>query len=161
MHVNQTYCGDIFSIYTNINSLCCIPKTNTMLHANYTVKKRNVYTTISESCLPFLSCIWVLVDRDRNSVGAQSLKSRFTEGKEKPLFSAISEIPDSLFLVACLQNRRCFLPEKPLEAIISAPVGMSLEKEMATYSSILAWRIPWTEEPGGLLSMVSYRVGHG
>ena len=35
-----------------------------------------------------------------------------------------------------------------------------LEKEMATYSSILAWRIPWTEEPGGLLSMGSHRVGH-
>jgi len=30
-----------------------------------------------------------------------------------------------------------------------------LEKEMATYSSILAWRIPWTEEPGGLQSMGS------
>ena len=30
-----------------------------------------------------------------------------------------------------------------------------LEKEMATYSSILAWRIPWTEEPGGLLSVES------
>ena len=29
----------------------------------------------------------------------------------------------------------------------------SLEKEMATHSSILAWRIPWTEEPGGLQSM--------
>ena len=33
-----------------------------------------------------------------------------------------------------------------------------LEKEMATLSSILAWRIPWTEEPGGLLSMGSQRV---
>ena len=31
-----------------------------------------------------------------------------------------------------------------------------LEKEMATHSSILAWRIPWTEEPGGLLSMGSH-----
>ena len=31
---------------------------------------------------------------------------------------------------------------------------------MATHSSVLAWRIPWTEEPGGLLSMVSHRVGH-
>ena len=30
-----------------------------------------------------------------------------------------------------------------------------LEEEMATHSSILAWRIPWTEEPGGLQSMVS------
>ena len=35
-----------------------------------------------------------------------------------------------------------------------------LEKEMATHSSILAWRIPWTEEPGGLPSMGSHRVGH-
>ena len=35
-----------------------------------------------------------------------------------------------------------------------------LEKEMATHSSILAWRIPWTEEPGGLQSTGSKRVGH-
>ena len=35
-----------------------------------------------------------------------------------------------------------------------------LEKEMATHSCILAWRIPWTEEPGGLQSMGSQRVRH-
>ena len=35
-----------------------------------------------------------------------------------------------------------------------------LEKGMATHSSILAWAIPWTEEPGGLQSMGSQRVGH-
>jgi len=35
-----------------------------------------------------------------------------------------------------------------------------LEKEMATHFSILAWRIPWTEEPGRLQSMGSQRVGH-
>ena len=35
-----------------------------------------------------------------------------------------------------------------------------LEKEMATHSSILAWKITWTEEPGWLLSMGSQRVGH-
>ena len=35
-----------------------------------------------------------------------------------------------------------------------------LEEEMATHSSILAWRIPGTEEPGGLQSMGSHRVGH-
>ena len=35
-----------------------------------------------------------------------------------------------------------------------------LEKGIATHSSILAWRIPWTEEPGGLQSMGSQRVGH-
>ena len=36
----------------------------------------------------------------------------------------------------------------------------ALEKEMATHSSVLAWRIPGTGEPGGLLYMESYRVGH-
>ena len=35
-----------------------------------------------------------------------------------------------------------------------------LEEEMATHSSTLAWRIPWTEEPGGLQSMGSHRFGH-
>ena len=35
-----------------------------------------------------------------------------------------------------------------------------LEKETATHSNILAWKIPWTEEPGGLQSMGSKRVGH-
>ena len=35
-----------------------------------------------------------------------------------------------------------------------------LEKEMATHSRLLAWKIPWTEEPGGLQSMGSQRVRH-
>ena len=35
-----------------------------------------------------------------------------------------------------------------------------LEKEMATHTSILAWRLPWTEKPGELLSMRLQRVGH-
>ena len=35
-----------------------------------------------------------------------------------------------------------------------------LEEEMATHSSVLAWKIPWTEKPGGLQSMGSQRVGH-
>ena len=36
----------------------------------------------------------------------------------------------------------------------------ALDKEMATHSSVLAWRIPGTGEPGGLLSMGLHRVGH-
>ena len=35
-----------------------------------------------------------------------------------------------------------------------------LEEEMVTHSSVLAWRTPWTEEPGGLHSMESQRLGH-
>jgi len=43
--------------------------------------------------------------------------------------------------------------------MVNVILGFS-EKEMATHSSILAWRIPWTEEPGGLQSMGLQRVGH-
>ena len=42
----------------------------------------------------------------------------------------------------------------------SIPGKIPLEKEMAIHSSILAWRIPWTEEPGGLQSTGSQRVRH-
>ena len=43
---------------------------------------------------------------------------------------------------------------------LDAPAPLTLEKEMAMHSSVLAWRIPGTGEPGGLLSMGSHRVGH-
>ena len=42
----------------------------------------------------------------------------------------------------------------------STPAGDPLQEEMATHSSILAWETPRTEEPGGLQSMGSQRVGH-
>ena len=44
--------------------------------------------------------------------------------------------------------------------VLSLGLEDPLEEGRATYSSILAWRIPWTEEPGGLQSMESQRVGH-
>ena len=50
-------------------------------------------------------------------------------------------------------------PRTKLE-VFKRGLGFRVEKEMATHSSILAWRIPWTEEPGGLLSIGSHRVGH-
>ena len=47
------------------------------------------------------------------------------------------------------------------ETQVRSPGGEDpLEKEMATYSSTLAWKIPWTEEPCKLQSMGSRRVGH-
>ena len=39
-------------------------------------------------------------------------------------------------------------------------LGSPLEEGMATHSSFLAWRVPWTEDPGGLQPMGSHRVGH-
>ena len=49
------------------------------------------------------------------------------------------------------------MQENPVRSLVGED---PLEKEMATHSSILAWRIPWTEESGGLQSMGSHRVGH-
>ena len=54
---------------------------------------------------------------------------------------------------ACNEPRETWVPSLGLEDL--------LEKGMATPSSVPAWRIPWTEEPGGLRSMGRQRVGHG
>ena len=69
-----------------------------------------------------------------------------------PFYVSVDESDNYLFTVKNLPAT-----QEPLLQSLSqeAPVM----KEMATLSSILAWRIPWTEEPGGLQSMGSQRVG--
>ena len=52
------------------------------------------------------------------------------------------------------------LPEMQEIRVLTLGQEDPLEKEMATHSSILAWKIPWMKEPGGLQSMGSQRVGH-
>ena len=52
------------------------------------------------------------------------------------------------------------LPTKGDTQVQSVGQEDPLEKGMATHSSVLAWRIPWTEKPGGLQCMGSQRVGH-
>ena len=49
---------------------------------------------------------------------------------------------------------------KHLSTMWETRLGSSLEKEMAIYSSTIAWKIPWTEGPGRLQSMGSQKVGH-
>ena len=60
------------------------------------------------------------------------------------------------------QNITCAkrLPTMPETRIRSLGQEVPLEKEMVTHSSILAWRIPWTEKPGRVQSMGLQRVGH-
>ena len=60
------------------------------------------------------------------------------------------------------QWSRIHPPMQGLQEIQVRSLGREdpLEKEMATHSSILAWKIPWMEEPGGLQSMGSQRVGY-
>ena len=52
------------------------------------------------------------------------------------------------------------LPTMQETWVLSLRQEDALEKEMATHSSTLAWKIPWTEEPGRLQPMGSQRVGH-
>ena len=62
----------------------------------------------------------------------------------------------------CKRDLNKKLPCFPTQEVQVQSLGQEdpLEKGMATHSSILAWRIPWTEEPGGLQSMGSQRVRH-
>ena len=66
-------------------------------------------------------------------------------------------IKEWAFLVAQLVKNMPAMQETP---VLSLGQEDPMEKEMATYSSILAWRILWTEEPHGLQSMGSQRVRH-
>ena len=61
-----------------------------------------------------------------------------------------------------LSGKRIHLPMQKIQATQIPSLGQEdpLEEEMAPHSSILAWEIPWTEEPGGLRSMRSPRVTH-
>ena len=60
-----------------------------------------------------------------------------------------------------LSGKRTHLPMQKMLEMRGQSLGQEdpLEEGMANYSSILAWRIPWTEEPGGLQYMGSQRVG--
>ena len=62
-----------------------------------------------------------------------------------------------IFLVAQLVKNLPAMQETQVQSLGGED---PVEKGMATHSSILAWRIPWTEELDGLQSMVSQRVGH-
>ena len=76
---------------------------------------------------------------------------RGTSFENNPTYATLGEFRASL-VVQMVKNlpalQEIWVQEDPLK------------KRTATHSSVLAWRIPWTEEPGGLQSMGSQRVGH-
>ena len=65
-----------------------------------------------------------------------------------------------IFTVAAIFNLNIFLLMGYGEGKFAIPHTSQVEKEMATHSSVLAWRIPGMEEPSGLPSMGSHRVRH-
>ena len=84
------------------------------------------------------------------------------EGEQRGAPSPSSSSPSTpslpgISLVA--QMEKCLLTMRE-SGVRSLGREDPLEKEMATHSSIHAWKVPWTEEPGGLQSTESQRVGH-
>ena len=86
----------------------------------------------------------------------------------------ISGVSKSLHMVTAAMKLRCLLLGRKvmtkLDSILKSRditlptkvhIVKAMEKAMAPHSSTLAWKIPWTEEPVGLPSMGSHRVGHG
>ena len=84
-------------------------------------------------------------------------KRKVTMHKSKPVFLVLSLFQFGASLVAQKVKN---LPAVQETQVCSMGREDSLKKGMATYSSILAWRITWTEEPGGLQFMGSQRVRH-
>ena len=74
-----------------------------------------------------------------------------------PLANLLSHLRSRTSLVAQTVKRLPIMRETWVESLGGEDL---LEKKMATHSSILAWKIPWMEEPGGLQSMGLQRVGH-
>ena len=72
------------------------------------------------------------------------------------LLNIIIYFIDASLLAHSIKN----LPAMQETQVQSVSQEDSLEKEMSTHTSILAWRIPWTEDPRGLQSMGSQRVRH-
>ena len=80
--------------------------------------------------------------------------------KSKRLLISWLQSPSVVVLESLVAQRLNRLPPMRETSVRSLGWEDALEKEMATHSSILAWRIPWTEEPGRLQSTGSQRVGH-
>jgi hypothetical protein len=102
---------------------------------------------------------WKILNGQRSLVGCSSWDHKELETTERACMqgSSGSLVWNKQILMA---QRLKHLPAIQETWVRSLGQEDPLEKEMATHSSTLAWRIPWTEEPGGLQSMRSQRVGH-
>ena len=96
--------------------------------------------------------------------------ARGPKGREEFLFEIFLALPENMNFISHPSPSKGLLAL--LAHMVKHPLAMQetqvqplrqegpLEKEMATHSSILAWRIPWTEEPGRLQSLGSQKAGH-
>ena len=131
--------------------------------------------------LPVVPSRWVpLPERDQNNDlrykflslarivwGVHTGLTQHPTGWDPGSFRIVT-LPDSMMAHHCIpirmrkrEGRTCSFLLKTSPSTLSMTFHLhALEKEMATHSSVLAWRVPGTAEPGGLPSMGSHRVGH-
>ena len=134
---------------------------------SYYLSKLHIYALV---CLYKCSCIWnvntilnSIMLSFGNSVNWKVVGIKICHRNFwliiKPIFSSSGAHSETFSNLPYIQDWPCeWVLIKRLWLYLM--YATSLEKEMATHSSILAWRIPWTEEPGGPLSIGSERVGH-
>ena len=146
---------------------------STVVHCWLSVSNIVVYTCQGEgngNPLQY-SCLENLVDRGAWWAAVHRVAQSQTRLKRLSMHACIGEGNGNPLQYSCLENpvdRGAWWAA--VHGVAQSRTRLSdftftfhfhaLEKEMATHSSILAWRIPWTEEPGGLLSIGLHRVGH-
>ena len=105
----------------------------------------------------FIMIKWWIHYKDITVLNVYSLSNKSFKICELGTSLIVLGFPGGAYLVAQMVK---LLPTMRETWVQSLGQEDPLEKEMATHSSILAWKIPWTEEPGRLQSMASQRVGH-
>ena len=142
--------------------------------------RREWNNATSFSSVQLLSCVWLCKPKDCSTTGSQASLSIINSQSLLKLMSIKLVMPSNqpsypLSSPSLPALNKCLSPcfqflwvlkgfpggsaIKNLSVMQKTQV-QSLEKGMATHSSTRAWRIPWTEEPGGLQSMGLQRVGH-
>ena len=127
----------------------------------YFLKKKKSFNPIQLSTKPTEFCRFWHTD---SQVCIQGRINVYKEGRER----VKKRNTDYLF---CLSPSLVYWPSLVVQTVKNLPAMQEtlvqslgredpLEKGMATHSSILAWRIPWTEQPGGLQSVGSQRIRH-
>ena len=115
----------------------------------------------SLSCVRLFATPWTAACQASLSItNTQSLLKLMSIESMMPPNHLVLCSPLFLLKASLVAQRLKCLPAMQETGVLSLGREHLLEKEMATHSSILAWRIPWTEEPGGLQSTGSQRVGH-
>ena len=129
-------------------------------------EKLKFYITSFSFCLCNSACPWWSLDHVGHIVSEsgnlQYLELEFISLPLVLLFAITQPLQTCLIMPVQVRHPLAIFTAVPIHMkplSLNQPIN-SMEKEMAPHSSILAWRILWMEEPGGLLSMGSHRVGH-